>query len=68
MKQFAINTTRQVSAKIGHHVSRQGRISKFHLYKLQVLQELGDDDPGRPIQFCELMTEKILVEPTLKKY
>ncbi|KAJ8948893.1 hypothetical protein NQ318_005515 [Aromia moschata] len=40
---------------------------KFHPYKLQIIQELGDDDPDRRIQFCEIMTHRIFAQPLLIK-
>ena len=33
--------------------------------KMSILQELGEDDPDRRIQFCELMTEEIRREPSI---
>lgn len=32
------------------------KYTKFHLYKIQIYQELGDDDPEIVIEFCELFT------------
>lgn len=34
----------------------------FHPYKVHLVQELSEDDFDRRIQFCELMTEKIIVD------
>ena len=34
---------------------------------MQILQELCDDDPDRRIEFCEIMTAKIIAEPRLIK-
>lgn len=71
--QFAIEptaSTRQVSTMTGlsrESVRKVLKLHKFHPYKTQILQELGDDDPDRRIEFCELMTERIRVEPRLLK-
>ncbi|XP_050511562.1 uncharacterized protein LOC126887788 isoform X2 [Diabrotica virgifera virgifera] len=61
-----IASTRQVSAMTGlshESVRKVLKLHNFHPYKTQILQELGDDDPDRRIEFCELMTERIRVEP-----
>ena len=43
------------------------KLHKFHPYKLLITQELGDDDPDRRIEFCEIMTDKIITQPRLIK-
>lgn len=43
-------------------------IHKFHLYKLNISQELGDDDPDKRNEFYHTMTTKIIVQPQLIKY
>lgn len=63
-------STRQAAAATG--LSRESvrkilKLNKFHPYKLHIVQELGDDDPDRRIEFCELMTQKIVNEPRIVK-
>lgn len=63
-------STRQLASITGiarTSVRRVLKMQKFHPYKMKILQELGDDDPDRRIQFCELMTEEIRREPSLTK-
>lgn len=63
-------STRQLASITGisrTSVRRVLKRHKFHPYKMKILQELGDDDPDRRIQFCETMTDKIQQEPTLTK-
>ncbi|KAJ8941783.1 hypothetical protein NQ318_006819 [Aromia moschata] len=43
------------------------KLHKFHPYKLQITQELDDDDPDRCIQFCEIMTNRIIAQLILIK-
>lgn len=38
---------------------------QFHPYKMVILQELNEDDPDRRIEFCELISERILRNPAL---
>lgn len=70
---FAMNPTmslRQASAITGishEAVRRVLKLHKFHPYKMQILQELREDDPDRRIQFCEDMTEMLRVTPQLLK-
>ena len=62
-------STRQLASITGiprTSVRRVLKMHKFHPYKMKILQELGDDDPDRRIQFCELMTEEIRREPSLQ--
>lgn len=40
---------------------------KFHPYKLIILHELQEDDPDRRIQFCEVMSERIIHNPAYTK-
>lgn len=71
--QFAINPTmslRQGSAITGlsHESVRQAlKLNHFHPYKMQILQELREDDPDRRIEFCEEMTQKLHDTPDLLK-
>lgn len=63
-------STRQLASITGiprTSVRRVLTMHKFHPYKMKILQELGDYDPDRRIQFCELMTEEIRREPSLTK-
>lgn len=41
------------------------KLHKFHPYKPLITQELGDDDPDRRIEFCEIMTDKLIAQPRL---
>lgn len=43
------------------------KLNKFFPYKMSIVQELGEDDYDRRIQFCETMMEKIQIEPSLIK-
>lgn len=71
--QFAIDptlSTRQAAAATGlshESIRKVLKLNKFHPYKMQILQELGDDDPDRRIQFCEIVTARITAEPRLVK-
>lgn len=49
------------------HLRNVLKFHKFHPYKSHILQELGDDNPERRIQFCDLMSEKIRAESRLLK-
>ncbi|KAJ8944596.1 hypothetical protein NQ318_006010 [Aromia moschata] len=65
-----ITSLREVAQQTGlshESVRKVLKLYKFHLYKLQITQELGNDDPDRRIQFCEIMTNRIIAQPLLKK-
>lgn len=56
------NQTRQVGIENNISQSSVIRILKhenFHPYKLQIVQELTEDDPDRRLQFCEQMMQLI---------
>ena len=71
--QFAMNSTlstRQAAVATGlcrESIRKVLKCHKFYPYKLQILQELSDDDPDRRSQFCEIMTDRIMAEPRLVK-
>lgn len=71
--QFAISPTmslRKAAEETGlsrESVRKVLKLHKFHPYKLQITQELGDDDPDRRIEFCEIMTNRIIGQPQLIK-
>lgn len=71
--EFTINpqlSLRQAARNTGvSHESVRKVLKKhnFFPYKLQVVQELGDDDPDKRIEFCELMTNLIAREPNTTK-
>ena len=71
--QVAINPevlTRQLASLTGVSQASVRKVlkkHKFYSYKMKILQELGDDDPDRRIQFCEMLTEKIQRQPSLTK-
>lgn len=44
------------------------KLHKFHPYKLKITQELGDDSPNKRIEFCKIMTNKIIAQPLLIKH
>lgn len=70
---FAMDPTsslRNISTATGlsySSVRKVTKLHKFHPYKMKTLQELGEDDFDRRLQFCEIMTEKIIVNPNLIK-
>lgn len=41
--------------------------NKFHPYKIQLVQELNEDDPDRRLQFCEEMESLISAHPLFVK-
>ena len=43
------------------------KINKFFPYKMQIYQQLCEDDFDRRIQFCEDMSQKITEDPNLLK-
>lgn len=54
-------STRQLAVATGvsrTSVQRVLKKYKFHPYKIQLLQELNDDDFDRRLQFCEIVTER----------
>lgn len=67
--QFAINpqlSLRKAARETGvshESVRKVLKHHKFFPYKMKILQELGDDDPDRRIEFCEFMTNLINAEP-----
>lgn len=55
------NTSRQIAldnAVSQRSVLRVLRSEKYHPYKVQLHQELNEDDPDRRIQFCEIMQDR----------
>lgn len=40
---------------------------KYHPYKIQMVQELNDDDPDRRLQFCEIVTNRCQQDPMFPK-
>lgn len=56
------SSLRKVSALTGlsySSVRKVTKLHKFHPYKLQIHQELGEDDYDRRVEFCEVMTNMI---------
>lgn len=56
------SSLRTVARVVGmsHETVRKAlRLHKFHPYKMQILQQLFDDDFDRRIEFCEIMTDSI---------
>jgi hypothetical protein len=52
---------RQHAQNVGISPRSVGRIlsqNKYHPYKMQVLQELNEDDPDRRMQFCQEMMDR----------
>lgn len=70
---FAMNPTnslRQVSAltRISYGaVQKVMKLNKFHPYKIQIHHELTEDDFDRRIEFCEIMTAMINMNPNALK-
>lgn len=61
-------STRQLAEASG--VSRSSIIRilkayKFHPYKIKLVQELNEDDPDRRLQFCEVMSQRLIEDPQL---
>lgn len=48
-------------------VQRLLKKHQFHPYKMQILHQLIDDDPDRRIEYCEIMTERIVQNPNYLK-
>lgn len=44
-------------------VQRLLKKNKFHPYKLQILHELVEEDPDRRLEYCEIMSERIVQNP-----
>lgn len=40
--------------------SAQGILSKFHRYKIPLVQELNEDDFDGSLQFCQIMAERAI--------
>lgn len=53
-----------IQQEISHRsVQRILKTNKFHPYKINLVQELNEDDPNRRIEFCEQMMERISRNP-----
>jgi len=62
------NSLRSVAEQTGmsHETVRKAlKIHKFHPYKMQILQELHEDDYDRRIEFCENMCHRVNTIPNL---
>lgn len=44
------------------------KVNKFHPYKINLVQELNEDDPDRRLEFCELMMEMITQNPEFLRF
>jgi len=59
-------STRKLSDETGVPRTTVQRIlkhNKWHPYKIQLLQELTEDDNDRRLQFCEIMSEIVINDP-----
>jgi hypothetical protein len=62
---FALNPIQSIRTvaethEISYSTTRKVlKINKFHPYKIQLHQELNEDDPDRRVQFCQRMLELI---------
>lgn len=61
-KPYFINSSGRCSKRI---IPRIHNLHQFYPYKMQFLQEFGEEKPDRRFQFCEIMTTRIAAEPTL---
>ncbi|KAL1516361.1 hypothetical protein ABEB36_000280 [Hypothenemus hampei] len=58
-------STRQATIATGLSRESIRKVLKLHKHKMQILHELHDEDPDRRIEFCEIMTNRIIAEPRL---
>lgn len=61
---------RLIEEDIGKNVTRETirkilKKHKFKPYKQKIVHELGEGDPDRRIEYCEVMSEKIIQDPDL---
>lgn len=62
------SSLRTVAEQTGmsHETVRKAmKMHKFHPYKMQILQEIYEDDFDRRIEFCEVMTHRVNTIPLL---